>query len=433
MIRTQLVRSLTCAVLALAAGCAGFGTPKVDNPVLGPPPPRISARERETEDEAYAGRARVGEDEAYAAQDEGFEPPEAGVASVGRARTGARTASAVPGDFGADADAADEGDLANQVVATVDGRPIFAGEVLERYAGQLAQARRQISPREFRELRENLIRRDLENHVERKLLVTALRSKLDSKKQEQLDKHLDDLFEDEARKLREQRKVGSNHELDLELQKQKTSLAALKAAFVNQRLAMEYLASKSQQAPKTGRQELHDWYLAHLEEYAVPAQVRWQEIVVSFDRHGGKSGAVKVLDQAVAELKRGVPFDDVAKQHSDGPTARKGGRWDWTQRGSLADGDVEKLLFSLPTGTVSRPVTGTDALTMVVVNERRDAHHVPFEEVQTEIREKIEADFRKAAVARLLDDLRRSATVVTMFDGRPEEGSAASEPVLPFQ
>ncbi|HUG92354.1 MAG TPA: hypothetical protein VML55_16060, partial [Planctomycetaceae bacterium] len=184
----------------------------------------------------------------------------------------------------------DETDAAlfgSQTVAVVNGAPILASDVLERYSTQLAQARAKATPEEFDLLRMQLIRRDLNSHIERMLLVQALRSTIPPDRMSSLDEFMDKLFQEEVDRLKAEAGVTSAVELDAMLKEENTSLANLKSTFTTQRMAMEYLASKSKVEVRIGRRELLDYYEAHKnEEYYRPGRVRWQQIQLSYRTRG---------------------------------------------------------------------------------------------------------------------------------------------------
>ena len=96
------------------------------------------------------------------------------------------------------------------------------------------------------------------------------------------------------------------------------------------------------------------YYDAHRSDYDVPAEVKWQELEVSFTKHGGKKQAWDVFNQAVQELQsqHGENFNEVVKKYTDGPKPDNGGQMGWTHKGSLANKEIERALFELPVGQI---------------------------------------------------------------------------------
>ena len=308
----------------------------------------------------------------------------------------------------------------NQVVATVNGAPLFASEVLQRYNKNLARAQQKLPPKQFRKLRDELLKRDLRQHIERKIVTEALRASLKPQQMERLEDYVDTQFEKEIARLKKELKVNSLVELDDALATQSTSLAALKQGFASQRMASEFLAAKVQDKREITRPEMLKYYQSHLDDYAVTSRVRWRQIVVSHAKHGGKRGAIDVLDKLIAELKQGADFTDVARRYSDGPTASEGGQWDWTEKGSLANTDVEKALFELPIGKFSLVFEDNGAYQIVQVTKRQQAGRVAFADVQDDIKKTLKMRNRNIALKKALDDLYAAATVETIFDDDPD-------------
>lgn len=372
------------------AGCDSLGKTKVDNPVAGPPPPRMNVAGRP------AGRVSLGADSVVQADTS---------ENAGEVRL----ASAQSLD-------SDDALFGLQPVAIVNGQPILAADILERYGGSLEEARKKMSSEQFRQARLELIERDLPGHIDRILLATSLQSSLKPEQIKALNDAIGKAFDEETAKMMKEMKVISRHELDLELQKQKTSLASLRDNFTMQQTAMEYINFKSGPQKEVGRPELLRYYETHTEEYAVPAKVKWQQILMTFENDDERREALDRMERAIAELKSGADFGEVARRHSDGYNAESGGHFGWTEADSLADEKVERALFSMPVGTVSEIFEDATTFQLVKVTDRQDAGRVPFEQVQDEIRKKLEKANRRDLAERVLRELRENATIMTIFD-----------------
>lgn len=383
----RMMRLFALLLLGLA-GCDSLGKTKVDSPVAGPPPPRMNLTGRP------AGQASL--QSAVASIDEDSGSGAFRLASAQSER--------------------DEAPFGLQPVAVVNGQPILAADILERYGASLEEVSKKLSPEQFRQARLELIERDLPGHIDRKLLASALQSSLKPEQIKALNEAIGKAFDAEAETMMKEMGVNTRHELDIELQKQKTSLAGLRDNFTMQQMAMEYINFKAGPAGKTGRAELLRYYETHADDYAIPAKVKWQQIVVSFGGEDEKRQALDRLEKAVAELKSGADFGEVARRYSDGYNAESGGHFGWTEAGSLADQEVERALFEMPVGSVSEIFEDRTFFQLVKVTDRQDAGRVPFEEVQDEIRGKLEKENRRELAERVLEELRASATIATMFD-----------------
>lgn len=386
----RLLRTLL-AVCCLA-GCQGK-TRQFDNPVVGPPPPRISTAE----------------------------PSEV-----------ARVAEQVSAGDGADADATVL--LASYmepnepvpvtgppglVAARVNGTPVLFADVLAGYVPKLASVRGKMSEEEFRRLQLQLVNRDLPHIVDQLILVDAVMSKLDAEHKANVEAQLDKFFKQNVEQLMQQHRVSSEAELEALLQTQGSSLAAERQAFGQREIAAQYVGEKLKNEKEITRQDLLAEYRAHRDEFTQPAQVKWQQVWVSYAKHGDRDGARRVLDAALAELDGGAAFDEVVRKYSDEPTAARGGHWDWTRPDSVADEELRQALSTLAVGQTSGVLAGPKALVVVKITGRRDARTTPFAELQDSLRERIRERRRKEQIQAVLDAARAGAVVETMFDAAP--------------
>ena len=319
--------------------------------------------------------------------------------------------------------------VGSRVVATVNGSPVFESDILDRYRPQLMAARQQMSDIEFGKLKLALLERDLGVHLENQLLVRAMLSTLSPEQHEMLEEQLQGAFNDHIADMAAQMGVTTQLEVERELQKRGGSIELIRKEFANQALAVEYLRAKAEVKEGVERSELLAYYREHLKDYAREAEVKWMQLSVSFRKHGSKAAADAHMQKAIAELQQGQEFAEVAKKYSDGPTAAEGGMRDWLKKGSLADEDIENTLFSMQSGQMSQVFTGKSRLQVVKVIESKPARHVPFEEVQLDIEETIKSDRRTDAFKKVIEELRDTSSVVTIFDA--DQNSATGGDVVP--
>lgn len=370
-------------VIGLCSGCKALqGIAKHDNPVLKPPPRRITLDDSEVEQRI----AMAAEDNSQIQQ----------------------TA----------AGGVDDTEVFNAtVVARVNGAPVFAGEVLQHYGEYLKKAREKLDDDQYRQLREAIIQRDLRAHIERRLLVEKMKEKLKPEQLKMLDSHIDKMFETTLMvKLKGELGVSTRTELELALNERNTTLAAVRDSFATERMAQEYLYGNLERPDPPTRPELVAYYQEHLDDYKVPARVKWEQIQVSTSRQLTKAQAEQKIREAQQELARGVPFADVAKKYSDGPTASSGGEWDWIGAGSLADSDLEKLLFQLSPGRLSDIYFGRGAYHLVRVIDRQSEGRREFAEVQDEISQLITDEREKDLPKNFVDKLYKEAIIESDYD-----------------
>jgi peptidyl-prolyl cis-trans isomerase SurA len=305
------------------------------------------------------------------------------------------------------------------VVARVNGRPILAGEVLERYLLKLEQIRPQVSDAQFRQAQETVIRRDLPHLIEQKLMVDAVKAKLKKEQLEAVEQQLDEFFHMQVQEMKKQFQVDSLVALEAKMQQQGLSLETERRLFGEQQLAAEYVKAKMGEESPLTRQELIAAYKSRLDEFAEPARVKWQQLQISTTGRGGKAKGREAMNQAMAELDAGGDFSEVVKKYSNGPLAANGGHWDWTQPASIANRQVRQALEELEEGDVSGVIESDSFLQVVKVTGKRPARHKPFNEVQEKLRKEILQERQQETAERIIEELKSNAIIETMFDDEP--------------
>jgi parvulin-like peptidyl-prolyl isomerase len=317
------------------------------------------------------------------------------------------------------------------VAATVNGIPIFFEDVMrgfpeaftQQYAlAEKAMAEGKLSPPEIEGLRgaRKTVKMALQQHVDQELLLQALKAKL---KKEQLDgfkKQLDHHFDTEYLPA-EMKRLGvtTPGELELILQKNGSSIESVRAIFRNRELAREYQRSKSVVHDGFDRPDILKYYHDHREDYAIPAQAKWEQIQIKFAKQrGGKSAAKKKLDEVLERLEAGDVFAVVAKKYSDGPTASKGGLWGFTTRGSYKAPEIDKAIFEQPVGEIGPPIETKASFDIIRVIDRTDAGYKLFETVYDDIKNHLKAAASQRRMAELVKELHENATIET-FDDEP--------------
>ena len=385
-------------------------TPKVDNPVLGPPPPRLESalkqqklRHAEVASQA-AGRKLILEDNLEESSNP-FEPRIRPVSSTS-------SESSVNPD--------DESEVLlddSAVVAMVNGSPIFVSDVIGVYTHQLKQAEQRMPPQEYKKLRRALVKRDLKGHIERQLLIHEMKSTLKKEQLDQLQEHLELAFDEEQiPNMQQKLKVNSIQELEEILNAQGRTIFSEKELFMKQQMAIQYMTVKAKATNDYSREEVLARYKSNIKDYEVPAKARWQRIRISYDKHGGKEKCIGLLDEVIHKLQAGDDFGELAKKYSDGTRAEKNGQWGWTRRGSLAEPEIEKALFELPVGQVSQVFETQKSFQIIKVNGRKEAGHIPFADVQEKLESTMISESRMKATKEILENLYAKAVIETMIN-----------------
>ncbi len=186
-----MVRPVTILILAATlVGCGGRSY-KVDHPVVGPAPPRVSNAK---------AMAMVEEEAKARGQSQGVQLTSAG-------------------------GSANQPFEMTDVVATVNGKPILVANVLGSARSRMEEARKQVPPAQLRQMQEHAIREQLPAIIERSMMVAVMETKLTTDQAKGVQSQIDKLFEGELENMRArmEKRVGrpcSLADLEADIQSQ---------------------------------------------------------------------------------------------------------------------------------------------------------------------------------------------------------------------
>ncbi len=309
-----------------------------------------------------------------------------------------------------------------RILARVADQPIFVAD-LALEARQLIDEHIQDAPEKIKQQEfEKLIPRMLPKYIQAKALyVDTVNSLPEGAKLSDVLKSAEEQFDESVLpKLVEKSGVESAAMLDAQYRALGTSLRRTRRNWAENELVKYMIRSKLEIDQEISHKEIHDLWLAERDtRWAVPARVHWERISVRLDQFPSRQKAWDALAEMGNTIFFGGSFAAVSKKGSQDPLANEGGDQGWASRGSLADKALEELLFTMPVNELSEIRDTGRGFEIVRVIERTDAGHVPFEEAQREIREKILDERREAAFKKYFDQVASRVPVET-FEGAPE-------------
>ena len=160
--------------------------------------------------------------------------------------------------------------------------------------------------------------------------------------------------------------------------------------------------------------ELRAYYDAHAEMFARPESVHLSQIVVRLTdaaSPAARSRAREKIEAILTELRKGSDFAEMARLHSEGPEAPKGGDSGWVWAGGGALPVVERAALALQAGQTSDIVESRRGFHILKVTERRPAGAVSFEEARPKIKDRVVADQRQEKLRVYVAGLRRKASI----------------------
>ncbi len=212
----------------------------------------------------------------------------------------------------------------------------------------------------------------------------------------------------------------------------------LKNQMMSQRVIQQEVGSKIGQQITPA--EIQKYYDDHKKEMEQPEHLRLSEILVPVETPKGPDGkddpSAQPTPEAIAaaqakansleeQIKKGAPFEDVAKANSAGPTAANGGDLGYFKRGSLAK-ELEDKTFALKSGEITDPIRTKQGFVILKVSEHTPAGVPPLKSVENAIQERLYYAKLNPALQDYFKHLREDAYIYVR-DGYVDTGKVAGQ------
>jgi peptidyl-prolyl cis-trans isomerase SurA len=179
------------------------------------------------------------------------------------------------------------------------------------------------------------------------------------------------------------------------------------------------------------REEARKYYEAHKDEFKSPGMVHLGQVLISTEKLKPEE-AEKRANAALAELKAGQRFADVAKKYSDGPSAEQGGDVGFMEEGKLAP-DIAAAIAKLDRNEFSNPIQTKYGYIILKVLDRYSPGVPKFEEVEQRVSELLYNQRMQPNLREYLTRLRKESYIfrapgyVDTGEERPSETQLAKK------
>ena len=262
-------------------------------------------------------------------------------------------------------------EIANRIVATIDGEPITAHEV-RQYGREHGAAN---SPEE----------QVLEALITEKLLEKEIKAQGINARDDEIERYVEEIRARNGMDRERFEKALATQGMTVEKYRAKVRAEIEKAQLVNREI---------RQRVNISPEEIQRYYDAHSSEYALEERVKVRDIFFALES-GADDGAVARTRAKALEVRElaagGRDFGALAQQFSEGPGADRSGELGTFGRGEM-DRDLERTAFALEPGKVSEPVRTATGFHLLRVDQRIAAGHRPLEDVKDQIRETLYND-----------------------------------------
>ena len=189
----------------------------------------------------------------------------------------------------------------------------------------------------------------LDDLIQRAMLIQAAKRKLkDEKNWGKMLKYFDKAWvEHELPQQIQKHHATDEHDLEQILKKRGLSLKAMREDFKLKTAAIEFLRAEILPKAKVDLPEMLAYYDAHMHDFDHGPLIRWREVEVKVSRHKDRAEALRKAEVTLERLRKGEPFDAVARGASEGTNAKDGGAWE-TSPDSCGIPAINDALNTLP-------------------------------------------------------------------------------------
>ncbi len=313
-----------------------------------------------------------------------------------------------------------------RVLATVNSEVILYSEVAGFVNDVLSSNADKIPPEQLDKQRDFLTAMRMRQLIETKLLYADAKKTIQGRNADGWTKLVDavgaDFEKQELKRLLRRGKVKTRTELEASFKAMGTSVEREKRAYIERAIASQWLHQQTEvKESDLPPQELWTHYADHRGDYFHPAEVRWEHLMTKKERYD-ESASRERLCKLGNQVIDGASFAEVVKLNSEGPDKSVGGQHDWTKLDDLEVGathvsdEMRAALETLPIGALSQVIEDSQGYHIVRVVERRASGYTPFEEVQSDLRTKLENEMLSKKMDEFLAKLKKGATIRTIYD-----------------
>ncbi len=300
--------------------------------------------------------------------------------------------------------AAEEGEppAEKDIVVVVNGEAISRGQVdreMSGYQQRLIRTGQSLTPERLAGLREQII----DSLVDRALLhQESVRAGV-TVSEEEVQAHWDDI----------RGQFPSPDAFENALDQMGMTEAQVRDEIRRGEAVQKLIRDRFESSAQVSEKEARSFYDTHSEAFVRPEQVRARHILVRPDPDGGEQGeqaAREKLQDLRKQAEGGKDFEELAKEHSEGPSSEQGGDLGYFPRGKMAK-PFEDAAFALEPGEMSDVVKTRFGYHLIKLEDRKPEGVLPFEDVQQAVQQHLGREAVKEAVKSYVQQLREDAVI----------------------
>jgi peptidyl-prolyl cis-trans isomerase SurA len=209
--------------------------------------------------------------------------------------------------------------------------------------------------------------------------------------------------------MRKEAKVATIDDLQKDAEQQGINWEDFKEQLRRQLLMQEVISRDVGSRIVVTREEGRKYYNDHKDEFKSEGMIHLQEILISTEKYKPEE-ADKRAKEALAELKGGARFNEIAKKYSDGPDAEQGGDIGFMKTSTIAP-TIAAAISKLETNEFTDPIQTKSGYMILKLQERFSPGIPPFEEVESRVNEVLYNQRMEPKLREYLTGLRKDSYV----------------------
>jgi len=203
---------------------------------------------------------------------------------------------------------------------------------------------------------------------------------------------------------------------DRELKQRGLSETSIKKQMRRRMQVQKYVTSEFVPKISIPDTEIRAFYDQNKQLFQEPETVKASHILIKVDSDAKEEADTEAFKRIQAIKKRldaGEDFAALAKAESEGPSSVRGGSLGYFRRGQMVK-PFENKAFSMKQGEISDPVRTCFGYHLILVEERKPAGTIPYEETKDRIRQVLTQQKLQETVLAHIESAKKTAKIERM-------------------
>lgn len=198
------------------------------------------------------------------------------------------------------------------------------------------------------------------------------------------------------------------------LQEEQANLDQYKNGLKDQIMILKLVNREVKSGVVLSEEEMRSYYTEHSDRFLTPMQYRLHQILIPIPDPGSAQTAEQTAQSVADQIKAGGDFQALVKRYSSGQEVRSDGDLGILRADQMLP-EIRRAIEALKPGEFSGPVKTAAGIHIFRLDEIRPPKSRAFEEVKTEIQERLFQEQSADLYEKWLKDLRASGQVEIKF------------------